>query len=203
MRDSCRGVRTNIPRGGDSGSAPALQRATPRCLNVLLAGKPRLVAKLQPAVARRGLQPPRGPTPLSCEGVARLRRRPSRRQAVTMWTRPADRAPSYGPCGQGVDKLQGTCPPLVHTRRPRAHILTASTTILHGKGNFTTKRFPHCSVIPGNPSTEQTGQFPRGFHEEMRETTITLNRRIWHLSAMRRCSDMKLSCACANRRKTS
>ena len=68
-----------------------------------------------------------------------------------------------------------TCPPLAHTRRPRAHILTAAATTIHGKGNtIGSDRFPDCSVIPGNPSTEQTGQFPRGFHEEMRETILTL-----------------------------
>ena len=33
-------------------------------------------------------------------------------------------------------------------------------------------RFPDCFVIPGNPSTEQTGKFPWGFHERKRETTI-------------------------------
>ena len=46
-------------------------------------------------------------------------------------------------------------PPLAHTRRSRAHILTASTATIHRKGNFTgSGRFPDCSVIPSNPSTE-------------------------------------------------
>ena len=31
---------------------------------------------------------------------------------MTMWTRPADRAPSYGPCGQGVDKYKALAHPL-------------------------------------------------------------------------------------------
>ena len=45
--------------------------------------------------------------------------------------------------------------PLAHTRRSRDHILTAATTIVHEKGNFTTTGcFPDCSVISGNPSTE-------------------------------------------------
>ena len=73
-------------------------------INVLLAGKPRLVAKLH-RPRPGGVRPPRGPTPVSSEGAPRLRRRPSRRQAVTMWTRPADRAPSYGACGQALEKL--------------------------------------------------------------------------------------------------
>ena len=30
---------------------------------------------------------------------------------------------------------------------------------------------PDCSVIPGTPSPEQSGQIPGGFHERMRETT--------------------------------
>ena len=53
----------------------------------------------------------------------------------------------------GIVRL--TCPPLAHTRRSRDHILTAATTIVHEKGNFTTTGcFPDCSVISGNPSTE-------------------------------------------------
>ena len=72
--------------------------------NVFLAGKPRLVAKLHRPWPG-GVRPPCGPTPLSFQGASRLRRRPSRRQAVTMWTRPADRASSYGACGQALEKL--------------------------------------------------------------------------------------------------
>ena len=52
---------------------------------------------------------PRGPTPLLQRGpetTAAL----LRGQAVKMWTRPADRAASYGPCGQGMDK----CAALAH-----------------------------------------------------------------------------------------
>ena len=46
-----------------------------------------------------------------------------------------------------------------HTRRSRAHILTACATAIHGKGDVTgLSRFPDYSVIPGNPSTENPGQ---------------------------------------------
>ena len=72
-----------------------------------------------------------GPTPLSSD--AEITATQLRRQAVTRWTRPADRAPSYGPCGQALEKL--TLPHRAHTRRSRAHILTASTKTIHGKGN--------------------------------------------------------------------
>ena len=69
-------------------------------------------------------------------------------------------------------QVQSTCPPLAHTRRPRAHILTASATTIHENGDGTgSDRFSDCFVIPGNPSTEQTGKFPWGFHETKRETT--------------------------------
>ena len=79
----------------------------------------------------------------------------------SVWTRPG--------------QVQGTCPPLAHTRRSRAHILTASATTIHENGDGTdSNRFPDCSVIPGNPSTEQTGEFPWGFHETKRETTALL-----------------------------
>ena len=78
--------------------------------NVSLAGEPRLVPKLQPAVARRG-RPPARANSFPSKGVETTARL-VRHQAVTMWTRPpvklgagsAHRAPSYRPCGQGVDK---------------------------------------------------------------------------------------------------
>jgi len=68
-----------------------------------------------------------------------------------------------------------TCPPLAHTRRPRAHILTASATTIHenGDGNGS-RRFSDCFVIPGDSSTEQTGESPWGFHEAIRETTLVI-----------------------------
>ena len=54
---------------------------------------------------------PRGPTPLLQRGpettAAQLRG-----QVVRMWTRPSDRAPSYGPYGQGVDKYKALAHPL-------------------------------------------------------------------------------------------
>ena len=79
--------------------------------NVSLAGEPRLIPKLQPAVARRGRPPARANSFLVQRAVETTTRLP-RHQAVTMGTRPpvklgagsAHRAPSYGPCGQGVDK---------------------------------------------------------------------------------------------------
>ena len=79
--------------------------------NVSLAGEPRLIPKLQPAAARRGRSPARADSFLVQRTVETTTRLP-RHQAVTMWTRPpvklgagsAHRAPSYRPCGQGVDK---------------------------------------------------------------------------------------------------
>ena len=123
--------------------------------NVSLAGEPRLVPKLQPAVARRG-RPPRAGQLLflvqrAVETTTRLRATPSG----------DDVDASCGPSavlrsvGTRHGQVRGTCPPLAHTRRSRDHILTAATTIVHEKGNFTTTGcFPDCSVIPGNPSTE-------------------------------------------------
>ena len=72
---------------------------------------PRLIPKLQPAAARRGRSPARANSFLVQRAVETTTRLP-RHQAVTMWTRPpvklgagsAHRAPSYRPCGQGVDK---------------------------------------------------------------------------------------------------
>ena len=55
---------------------------------------------------------PRGPTPLFSKTVPRLRPRPLRRQVVRMWTRPADRAASYEPYGQGMDKCAALAHPL-------------------------------------------------------------------------------------------
>ena len=78
--------------------------------NVLLAGKPRLVAKLHrpwpgggpPARANSSL------VPRGAETTAATHTTP----AMAMWTRPADRAPSYGPCGQGMDKYKALAHPL-------------------------------------------------------------------------------------------
>ena len=94
---------------------------------VLLAGEPRLVAKLQPAVARRGPSPRAGQL-LFVQGDVETTPRPPRPQAVTMWTRPADRAPSYGPCGEGMDK----CGALAHPFPTLGALAptSASTTIL-------------------------------------------------------------------------
>ena len=92
------------------------------------------------------------------------------------------------PSGEGVDASFGpsavlrtvwtshgeadASPPLAHTRRSRAHTLAASATTIHVKGNFAgTRPRPDCSVIPGTPSPEQSGQIPGGFHERIRQTT--------------------------------
>ena len=72
-------------------------------LNVLLAGKPRLVAKLHRPWPG-GRLPARANSSLVARG-AESTATPLRRQAVTMWTRPTDRAPSYGACGQALEKL--------------------------------------------------------------------------------------------------
>ena len=63
-----------------------------------------------PAVARRGPFPC-GPTPLLQRGpetTAAL----LRGQAVRRWTRPSDRASSYGTYGQGMDKCKALAHPL-------------------------------------------------------------------------------------------
>ena len=58
-------------------------------------------------------------------------------------------------------------PPLAHTRRSRAYTLAASATTIHVKGNFAgTGPRPDCSVIPGTPSPEQSGQIPGGSTRE-------------------------------------
>ena len=45
----------------------------------------------------------------------------------------------------------------------------STTTIHHNNGNFPdTRRFPDCSVIPGNPSTEYSGKIPWGSNETKR-----------------------------------
>ena len=48
---------------------------------------------------------PCGPTPLCASRTPRLQARAPPRQAVTVWMRPSDRAPSYGACGQAMEKL--------------------------------------------------------------------------------------------------
>ena len=78
--------------------------------NVCLAGKPRVVAKLHRPWPG-GVCPPRGPTPPVLRG-AETTPATLATPAVTMWTRPSDRAPSYGPCGQGLDKCCALAHPL-------------------------------------------------------------------------------------------
>ena len=150
--------------------------------NVLLAGKPRLIAKLHrprpggvpPARANSSLVPGGVETTTTAFATpsepvlagVRLDVDASPSQAEgrlfgpsavlrTVWTSPGE---------------AGASPPLAHTRRSRAHILTASATTIHENGDGTdSNRFPDCSVIPGNPSTEQTGELPWGFHETKRD----------------------------------
>ena len=90
------------------------------------------------------------------------------------------RAPGFEPWPRRCAPPRSRCPcrpcegtpPLAYTRRPRAHILAASATTTHQKGDGDgSGRFPDCSVIPRNPSMEQSGQIVRGSHERMRETT--------------------------------
>ena len=79
--------------------------------NVLLAGKPRVVAKLHRPWPGGGALPARADSsfvPRGAETTAPTLATP----AVTMWTRPSDRAPSYGPCGQGLDKCCALAHPL-------------------------------------------------------------------------------------------
>ena len=85
-----------------------------------------------------------------------------------MWTRPADRAPSYGPCGQGVDKYKALAHPLptLGALAPTSSPL-AATTIHENADGTGSDRFSDCFVIPGDSSTEQTGELPWGFHEAM------------------------------------
>ena len=145
--------------------------------NVLLAGKPRLIAKLH-RPRPGGVPPARANSSLVPGGVE---------TTTTAFATPSDEDVDASP-SQAEGRLfgpsavlrtvwtspgeAGASPPLAHTRRSRAHILTASATTIHENGDGTdSNRFPDCSVIPGNPSTEQTGELPWGFHETKRETT--------------------------------
>ena len=71
---------------------------------------------------------------------------------------------------EDIEGAVSEAPPLAHTRRSRAHSLTASATTIHQKGNGSS-RLPDCSVIPGIPATEHCDQLPWGFHDRLRETT--------------------------------
>ena len=78
--------------------------------NVSLAGVPRWVSKLHRPWPG-GRRPVRANSSLVQRNAETTTRAPQR-QAVTMWTRPADRAPSCGPCGQGTDKCTALAHPL-------------------------------------------------------------------------------------------
>ena len=137
--------------------------------NVLLAGKPRFVAKLHRPWPG-GVPPARANSSLIPRGVETT-------TAALVAPSGEDVDASFGPGGVLWSVWirpgeAGASPPLAHTRRSRAHILTASATTIHDKGNGTgSDRFSDCFVIPGNSSTEQTGELPWGFHETKRETT--------------------------------
>ena len=161
-------ARVGAVAGERTSSLRVLRTALKPCIaprlgpNVFLAGKPRLIAKLH------------RPWPGGVCLPARANSTLVRRDAET--TAAAGAIPSGGDvdappsqtggrlCGPSAalravwtrhGQVRGTCPPLAHTRRSRHCIPTASTTITHEKGNFTTIGcVPDCSVIPGNPSTE-------------------------------------------------
>ena len=85
---------------------------TPRLgRNVLLAGQPRFVAKLHRPWPGGVVSPARANSslvPRDAETTAL----PPTMPAVTMWTRPSDRAASCGACGQGMDKCCALAHPL-------------------------------------------------------------------------------------------
>ena len=120
-------ARVGAVAGQRTAPVPVIGAALKGCIaprpgpNVCLAGKPRFVAKLHRPWPG-GVCPPRGPTPFSFQGAPRLRRRPSPRQVPRMWTRPADRAPPGGPCGQAMEKLRfPTACPHSALSRPQPH----------------------------------------------------------------------------------
>ena len=79
--------------------------------DVLLAGKPRLVAKLHRPWPGGVVSPARANSslvPRNAETTAL----PPTMPAVRMWTRPSDRAASCGACGQGMDKCCALAHPL-------------------------------------------------------------------------------------------
>ena len=132
--DSCpaRGLaRVGAVAGERTSPVRMIRTALEACIaprlspNVSLAGVPRFIPKLHRPWPG-GRLPVRANSSLVRRNAETTTRAPLR-QAVTMWTRPADRAPSYGPCGQGMDKcaalplptlgaLAPTSPPLLQQR---------------------------------------------------------------------------------------
>ena len=74
---------------------------------------------------------------------------------------------SSGPCEEPTSK--GYRP--AQRREPKTSaIYTAAVT----EASIATASCPDCSVIPGSPSPEQSGQITGGFHDRKRETTVVL-----------------------------
>ena len=71
--------------------------------NVSLAGVPRRVSKLHRPWPGGG-RPVRANSSL-CHSDSETTSAGAATPALTVWTRPTDRAPSYGPCGQAMEKL--------------------------------------------------------------------------------------------------
>ena len=119
--------------------------------NVLLAGKPRLIAKLHRPWARRGMARAGPPSPVQTE-------------PKTTDTAPGGEAvdASCGPIGVPrtvwtARGQAGACPPPDHTRRSRAHRSTADTTakMIPGMKRFAAAAgVPTLLRIPGNPATK-------------------------------------------------
>ena len=139
--------------------------------NVCLAGKPRVVAKLHRPWPGGGALPARANSSLVPRGVETTAPTLAT-PAVTMWTRPSDRAPSYGPCGQGLDKCCALAHPLftLAALAPTSSPLQQQRSIRKGDGTGS-RRLPDSSVIPSSPSTEQSGQIAWASHERKREKT--------------------------------
>ena len=139
--------------------------------NVCLAGKPRLVAKLHRPWPGGAASPARANSSLVPKGVETT--------ATTLATPAGDDVDaSFGPgtvlrtVWTRHGQVLRTCPPLVYTRRPRAHSLTASVTTIRETDDGTgSGQLPESSVIPGNPSTKQSGPIVWASHERKRETT--------------------------------
>ena len=93
--------------------------------DVLLAGKPRFVAKLHRPWPGGVVSPARANSSLVPRG-AETTALPPTMPAVTMWTRPSDRAASCGACGQGMDK----CCALAHPLSTLAALAPTSSPLL-------------------------------------------------------------------------
>ena len=153
--------------------------------NVLPAGEPRLVAKLQPAVARRGCSPARAFSFCSQRAPTLRRARLSAKRDGRAVPRGCKR-PRPPPDGSdpraggpqppsGGTLSSGPCEELASNgyrpARRRGPTTSAIYTTAVAATSIAAARCPDCSVIPGSPSPEQSGQITGGFHERKRETT--------------------------------